>query len=214
MANAKQKKQAKHQFIDKNPVEAFKDLGAGVVNSFMSDVGKGMASDLWDQMLGTDRFSQKETSGDLTEGEELQLSRVEGQKEAPQLNIEPGIDYRREVIHGETRIAQENTRELEIKIQEIIIELKKLTTSSKELQVQFKEIAVEQMPVEAGKYHLSFFEWVISQIRKARMRVENSSTWLALFKSKKNQRQYWAMFKKHGTTFGLSNERVVATQTG
>lgn len=212
MTNPKSKKQK--QFIDKNPVEAFKDLGAGVVNSFKSDVGKGMVSNLWDQLLGADQFSQKETSGVLTEGEELQLSRVEGQKETPQLNIEAGIDYRREVIHGETKITQENTQELEVKIQEIIIELKKLTASSKELQVQFKEIAVEQMPVEAGKYHLNFFEWVMSQIRKARMKVEDSSAWLAVFKSKKNQRQYWAMFKKHGTSFGLSNERVVATQTG
>src|SRR3989344_5698474 len=72
----------------------------------------------------------------------------------------------------------------------------------------------EQQIVNPGKYHVSFFEWVLLLVRQARMKVEDSSAWLGAFKSKKAKKQYWSMFKKHGTTFGLSNERVVSTQTG
>lgn len=211
----------KKQYINDNAVESFKGMGKAFVNSLVSDVGKGIAADAgkqWEQLLGINKKGNREASGDLLEGEELNLSllstkHVPEEKEA-KLDITPGIDYRRELLHGYRKIAKENTQEISKKIQEIIVELKRLTISSKELQIEFKEVATEQRVVNPGKYHASFFEWVLSAIRLARMKVEDSSAWLAVSKSKKAKREYWAMFKKHGTTFGLSNERVVATQTG
>ena len=95
-----------------------------------------------------------------------------------------------------------------------MIEIKKLADSSKELQMQFKEVAVEQHAVTPGKYHKSFFSWLLSIIRNARMKVEDSGAWLAAMHSKKKSREYGAMAKKHGTTFTLNNERNVATQVG
>ena len=92
-----------------------------------------------------------------------------------------------------------------------------LAASSKELEIQFKDVVVEQRIVKPGKYHQSFFEWMLIIVKTARMRVEDAGTWLSVMHGKKNKRHsqnYWQMFKKHGTTFGLSNERVVATQTG
>ena len=77
-----------------------------------------------------------------------------------------------------------------------------------------KEVAVEQHAVTPGKYHKSFFSWLLSIIRNARMKVEDSGAWLAAMHSKKKSREYGAMAKKHGTTFTLNNERNVATQVG
>lgn len=208
MTDNKTKKQHK-QYIDKNPIEAVKDLTGGVASTFVNDVLKESTSDLWNQILGAKKNEKKDNSGDLREGEEIDFSNA--QKETL---VEAGIDYRREIVHAQARITGENNREIEVKVHEIIIELKQLVAQSKELQAQFKEIAIEQMPVKPGDYHLSFFSFVVLEIRKARMKIENSASWLALFKSKKNKKQYWSMFKKHGTTFGLSNERVLATQTG
>ena len=203
MTDKKVKKQAK-QYIDINPVEAIRDIGSGVAGS-LADAAKGTFRGGLDQILG---FPNK-TSGDLQEGEELNLGETK-----KQIYIEPALDYRREILHSEERIRQEDSRIIEVQIREIIVELKKLTGASKELQVQFKEVAVEQLPENPGKYHMAFFEWLLSTIKLARMRVEESANWLSMFSSKKKKRKYWNMFKKHGTTFGLSNERVVATQTG
>lgn len=194
-------KQVTHQ----NPLEALKDF---------SDEFKDSAID---QFFGTGSYEQKEKQkpqGDLAPGEEISFSRESGQEETPKLDIDPGIDYRREIVHAEKRIQQENTQELSVKIQEIIIELKQLMNVSEELKVEFKQIATEQKIVNPGKYHVSFFEWVLLIVKQARMKVEDSQAWMAAFKSKKAKKQYWSMFKKHGTTFGLSNERVVSTQTG
>lgn len=204
----------KKQYINDNAVESFKGIGKAFVNSLATDVGKSIATDAgkqWEQFLGINKKGNREASGDLIEGEELNLALEEKETK---LDIQPGIDYRRELLHGYRKITQENTQEISKKIQEIIVELKRLTISSKELQIEFKEVAIEQRAVNPGKYHASFFEWVLSAIKLARMKVEDSGAWLSVSKSKKAKREYWAMFKKHGTTFGLSNERVVATQTG
>ena len=200
----------KQQYINNNTVETYRNIPRSIAYSLKTDVAKGIASDALGQLgiRSNEQNRQQEVSGDLVEGQEITL------KESPALRIEPGNNYHREIIHGHRKIIQENTQVLSRKIEEIIIELKRLIVASEELQLEFKEVAIEQRVVNPGKYHLSFFEWILSAIRLARMKIEDSSSWLTAFHSKKAKKQYWQMFKKHGTTFGLSNERVVATQTG
>ncbi|MCL6096574.1 MAG: DUF5660 domain-containing protein [Patescibacteria group bacterium] len=229
MAQRKFKSQAN---IDQNPIEAVRDtfmsLGSSVKDSVKDDVVKGVVGDIleqtlsWDKMLGTDvaERGKGETSGDLVQGQEISLNKkrsdqkTEKPHEERKPHIEAGWDYAGEIIRSEQRFAQAENRELSAKVSEIIIELKKLAKSSKELEVTFREITVEQKPVNPGKYHLNFFTWMLATIRSARMRVEDSKNWASLFASKKTKREYWGLFKKHGTSFGLSGERVVATQTG
>ena len=45
-------------------------------------------------------------------------------------------------------------------------------------------------------------------------KVEDSGAWLGKVQGKGAKKGYWGMFKQHGTTFGLSGERSVATQVG
>lgn len=210
----------KQQYINQNTIESQR-TGSGIVQQ-VSNTLKNINSDMWSQLLGTmvsERGGHQELSGDLVEGKEVTLGNIAkkqkaNEEKAPALNIEPGIDYRKEILYGERKIANSQTQEIATKIQEIIIELKRLTATSRVLQVEFKEVATEQRITKPGKYHQTFFEWMLSVIRQARIKVEDSGAWLAVAKSKQQKRQYWAMFKKHGTSFGLSNERIVATQTG
>lgn len=215
MTTQTKKKQAK-QYFDQSPIEAFRDLGGGVAKSVASDFVQDSASTLWGQMLGVGEYgarSRAKVGGELAEGEELDLQALKQNSEKTQ-EIEAGIDYRREILRGSERSTHIASKETESQIQEILVAIKQLASSTKTLSVQFKEVVVEQRIENVGKYHVTFFEWVLTTLRVAKMRVEESSSWLAVFKSKKKQQQYWGMFKKHGTTFGLSNERVVSTQTG
>lgn len=198
------------QYINQN--EVVRDLPGAVAKSLKDDLAEGVVSGLWNQMLGVEvdkKGKKTPNSGDLKPGEELNL-----QKRAEFQRAEPGIDYAREIIQGERKIRASESHEIKFRIQEIQVELKKLTKTSRELEIEFKDIALETMPVNPGKFHLNFFEWVLSQIRRARMRIEDSAHWVTTMRSKKSQRQYWNLFKKHGTSFGLSGERIVATQTG
>lgn len=215
-SNKKIKTQTKQHF-DQNPVEAF-TRSTGNTPSQGKDAISGEANDLWKQILGERPAKQhKKKHGELMVGEELDLRVVSQNENHANLEITPGIDYRREIVHGSERINHLQNSSLEQQIENILVELKQLTAASKELEIEFKNVVVEQRIVKAGKYHQSFLEWVVVIIRAARMRIEDASIWLATIKGKKNKKQsqnYWQMFKKHGTTFGLSNERVVATQTG
>lgn len=214
---AKAQKAQNKTFIDQNPIESFKGIGQAVLDS-TADLGRDAVTDLWAQLLGGEKNSQKdEFAGDLSEGEEIDFKAI-GKKKSTEKSkfndIEPAIDYRREILQKETQVVRENAQVLKVKIEEILAELKKITATSAELAIEFKEITLEQRIEKPGDYHLNFFQWMLSVVKSARMKIEDSRAWLSVMKSKKSKRNYWAMFEKHGTTFGLSNERVVATQTG
>lgn len=125
------------------------------------------------------------------------------------------IDYAREVLEVGEKAGRKHEQTTIQTIQELIGELRRLADSSKVLQMEFASVAVEQTSTKVGEYHVNFFEWMLIVVRAAREKVEDSGAWLSAMKGKNGKKNgYWGMFKKHGTTFGLSNERVVATQTG
>ncbi len=135
---------------------------------------------------------------------------------APQHNKEAAIDYhgqfRKEIIHNREKTSRTEKHEMKRNIEQIKAELTKLVSSSEMLKLEFAEVSVEQT-VNVGTYQLTFFEWMLTVIRAARQKVEDSNAWLQTAKGK-GQKGYWGMFKKHGTTFGLSGERAVATSVG
>jgi len=198
-------------YIEKNPLEQIGQAGDDVIS----------------QLLGHGEYKTDQDlreAGDLIEGEELIFKNfqkknargIEGiediERKLPQ--IEAAIDYSREVIHVGEGVTQRENQEIEVQLKEVMVEIKKLTDSSKELQVQFKEVAVGQHVANPGDYHKSFFSWLLSVVRAARMNIEDSGTWLNAINCKKKMKNYATMAKKHGTSFTLNNERTVATQTG
>jgi hypothetical protein len=214
------------QFENRNILESLKSIATGVAQSGKDLAKSPIDSDNWAQYLGLEEGKEKRkkklmASGAMQEGEEISLAELQENgsetsetKKEKTLDIEAGIDYSREIVKvGERGVIREN-RELEAQLREIMDEIKKLADSSKELQLQFREVAVEQYVATPGKYHKSFFSWLLSIIRLARMKVEDSGAWLAALQSKKKSRGYSAMAKKQGTSFTLNNERNVATQVG
>lgn len=148
-------------------------------------------------------------SAELKEGQEVDLKK----SEKPQV-AEAHMEYFREVKNADVISENREGHQINQQIEKLRIELKKLTSASKLVERAVKDAAAEQAPVKAGKYHLRFFEFVISVVKDATRKLEDAASFGALFTSKKRQRQYWNMYKKHGTTFGLSGERTTATQTG
>jgi len=209
------------QYDIKNPIEQLLSIGGGVAQAG-ADLAKSTINlDNWDEYLGLadneEKKKKHQASGDLLEGQELNLKDLKEENSKvteKKAEIEPGIDYHRETLHAGERATTQENRELDAQLREIAIEIKKLTDSSKELQAQFKDVAIIEHVAKPGKYHKSFFSWMLSMIQIARRKVEDSGAWLKALHSKKKSREYGAMAKKHGTTFSLSNERVVATQVG
>lgn len=135
-------------------------------------------------------------------------------EKAPKRQAEAAINYHREVATNRERASKSELRGMQQNVEQIKAELGKLIASSQVLKMEFASVTVEQSTENVGQYHLNFFEWMLAVIKSARQKVEESQSWVGTMKGKGAKKSYWGMFKKHGTTFGLSGERSVATQVG
>lgn len=118
--------------------------------------------------------------------------------------------FSRTVKEEERKIYQETNVILQ-KLKEQVTVLEK---SNKGLVSEMAKIKVEQVPQKSGIYYIRFLEWMLVMVRQMRMKVDEGKAWLDTFTRRKKKVGYWKMYKKHGTTFGLSQERSLSTQTG
>ncbi len=198
------KKKKKSLVLD-NPIEAVRNLADDFTSTARDDLVGGITDSAFQQIFGSNK-----ASGDISLNEEITI-----QNQNENIQIQESLAFQRQRDSLEKNIfSYKDETELKQQIEQLLKEIKLLINSTNNISAEVAAIAVENSPVNPGKYHINFFEMLIKMIRSLRERVDESQTWLNVFSSKKQQKQYWSMFKKHGTTFGLSNERVVATQTG
>lgn len=213
--------------IIKNPLEHVGDMGdstgiiKGVGDSLVKDLGIGSGKDFL-SFLGMDTSSDKKGSHEPVNAESdgsidivnFKAQALENKAKKTESRIEAAIDYHRDILRSGEQLSKQEIQSMSSQVQQIKMELQSLVASSKMLQMEFAQITMEQPTANVGKYHTNFFEWVVNMIRDARKKVEDASSWINAAKGKGNKKSYWGMFKKHGTSFGLSNERAVSTQVG
>lgn len=197
MTQSSQKKKQIHYKND-NVLEALGSVPAGVGKAAVSEVTR-IGGDIFTSLLGS---AQK--SGELQPNQAIEF----GDQPKEQVVIQP---IQHEVIPrpDADKIEMETRQQLEA----IRQELKALIASLKNLH-QEVQTAVSQEVVNPGVYHINFFEQLKTFIKVLRQQIEDSRVWLSAFTTRKKKLGYWGMFKKHGTTFGLSNERSLATAAG
>lgn len=205
--------------VEKNEAETQEKI---VSFSQAMDAGEDNAiTDLWNEMVGgygkkiaeqVSLLGSSEVS--MEEGMSFDLSQTSEKAEEPQAVTEAFREYVRDVKNADIAPEKQKDAHIERKVEEIRIELKQLMKESKQLEATFKSIQVEQKIVNAGTYHENLFDVIRGLIKIARAKVQEGISWAGTAKGKKQQKEYWNMFQKHGTTFGMSHERTVATQTG
>ncbi len=224
MASTKLTSLLKQQIAaNNNHIETGKPRVSDIPKEFVREVKQSataMSDEFFNQLLGLEIPSStpsKQSEVEMKPGQEFTLKpkQKESNRSERKAAIAPAINYHEQIARSSERFNKKEINEIQLQIQQIMDELKRLVDSShKIMQFQYAEISVQKAPATVGKYHINFFSWMLSVISEARRRVEDSGAWLAAMRSKKGKRDYWSMFKKHGTSFGMSNERVVATQTG
>ncbi len=184
-----------------NPIETLKDVGATVAQP---------AKDIFNNAL--EQIGLKPQRKPLSG--EINLTK-EAQKEVPMdrkvAQLHSVHQHEKEVFSVENRATQQQIQKL---LQELQGEIKRLQAQTAEITHEVKNITVESLPSGTGLYHVNFFEWVIRTLKDLRQRVNESRQWLAASSNKKQQKGYWAMFKKHGTSFAMSEERAIASANG
>lgn len=209
-------KKAKNYIVD--PIEKkISGVGDKIANYTIDETKTSMRA-LWKQLLGGEDASTTLSQGTMLAGKEISFKQG-GDREKIAREARPAVraayNYTDEILKTGEKGKRES-REIIYKLNGIIDEIKRLATASTVLEKEITE-ATGQTIVNPGKYHLNFFEWLLIEIRQARIQVEDASSWAATLGSKHGKRQksgYWNKYKEQGTKFGLSGERSVSTQTG
>lgn len=185
--------------LNDNVIESLRGVGDSVGKTVVKDViGKIATDTLTTIFTGTPR------SGELRPNQPINLSHE--QERAPQATHARQEFVRPAPIHEDQAV-------LKKQIEAVRSELKMLAISVKQLSNEMSR-AINDIPVNPGIYHLNFMDRLRSVLRVLRENIEHSSAWLSLTTSRKQKKGYWGMYKKHGTTFGLSSERSVSTNAG
>ncbi len=196
-ANTTQKKQT--NFTNNSILESFRDLGTGVGKSVAKDVVGKVASDALSSLFGSP------LGGDIKRAQPMVESYPERQPFRPPRRV-PEVYKPIAIVYREEAGMKE-------KLESVRMELKNLAVSIKKFNSQV-ERAIDDIPAHPGIYHLNFLERLRGVIMAIRENIEDSNSWLSLWTTRKQKRKYWGMYKKHGTSFGLSSERNVSTQAG
>lgn len=189
----------KPAYTNNSILESLRDLGSGVGKSVAKDVVGGIASDAITSLFG------RPTGGDLKPQQPIEVGTRE---RAPY-----PFPFRKPEVYQPIRPVLREETGIKQKLEAVRMELKTLAASVKKFNSQI-ERAIEDIPAHPGVYHVNFLQRLRGVIMDLRQNIEDSGSWLALWTSRKKKKQYWGMYKKHGTSFGLSSERNVATQAG
>jgi len=212
--NTQPKKTVNKNQTNDSLIEQLRDVGRGVAQNVTQDLFSGVASDALSSLFG----SPAPKGGDMQPGEEVNFNQTPSPQEAPWQPPEfpfrrPQREaYRSPFSNEQLALIQQKEAEVSHKIEEIRMELKALIAVLRSVDNQVRQ-AVNEETVDPGIYHLNLdrLKTILKLMRKS---LADSSSWLAIMRSRKKEKRYWNQYKKKGTTFGLSNERVVSTQVG
>ena len=108
---------------------------------------------------------------------------------------------------------QSAKKEIEAIKQEILKIIK--TTNGISAEILSAEQSAMGNTVEAGTYHINFFQRIRRLLAIAKKNLAESAHWLEQFNNRKKAKGvYWQNVKKSGAKYQLSSERSVVTQTG
>ncbi len=189
----------KTNYTNDSIVESLRTIGSGLGRTVTQDVlGKG-GSDALQSIFGT-----LPKAGEMRPNQEVPLrpKRYERPMRAP---YRPEIDIK--------KLSDVDSIQVKQQLDAVRMELKALSSAIKIFNQDIQK-AVNEIPVNPGVYHVNFMERLRSVLKILREQIEDSRSWLALSTGRKKKQQYWGKYKKHGTQFGLSSERTLATQAG
>lgn len=184
MVAVKSQKQNNNYRSNNNPLETARDVdGSSILNSTI-DVAQDIVGGFFGQKKSKENFFSKSTEKVKFVHEKTQL-----------------------ILYSKEQIVTQK------KVNELLDALKSLSKASSSLSIETQSILVTDKIVNPGVYHVNFLEFLIKIIKDATKKINESRFWLEAVKSKKKKRSYWSMFGKHGSSFSLSGERTVSTQT-
>lgn len=190
--------------LTKQTFETLQDIGGSTVSSLAKDLGQGIGSEFFKQLLGT---RERKASGSLTPGESISMESVISGKHEQEKNLRVQLSRERQMRIDERKISEKKQNELKVQLSALTSEVGKLAQSTQGLS-QEVQVAAMSAPVEPGVYHVIFFEKLLEFLKSFRQKIDNASYWLGSYnkRASKKSHQFWGQVKVGGGKRLLSAE--------
>lgn len=192
-------------------VEQIKGIGSSIGSSLKTDVVKGTANTIFDQLLGASK------SGQVPDAKAPDFDFASYMENRDKQIAEEAKKQERVVQthrHGQEKVLFSFADEkLSKEINEIRSELALLVKTMGQVEKQVENAMVENV-VDGGVYHLNFFKNLKTWIKFMRKSMEDASAWLQMSSGRKSKGYYWSQVGKSGTKYSMSSERNVQMGAG
>ncbi|MFZ5933080.1 MAG: DUF5660 family protein [Patescibacteria group bacterium] len=206
-----QKQKAQKLTRQQNVLESLKDVGAATTKILKSDLLTETSQDLMRELLGT-RIEKKYT-GELAAGEAVEISEVFSGKRQETEKLRAQLALERRLKEEEKRRIEEKGNELKLQLQALMSEVYQLAKTTQGLGEQV-EVATMQAPANPGVYHVIFFEKLLEFVRSFRKKIEDAVIWLQASNRRAEKKNFWSIYKKHGSKFLLSPDHYLQRSAG
>lgn len=196
-------------------VEQIRSIGTSVTNSLKTDVVKGAAQGIYDQLIGSSQSGQSPTKqeNNLDLEKWIQEREQAAAAEADQNARGEERAHAQQVKSQEKVLFSFADESLKQEINEVRQELAMLIKSMGQVQTQI-EAAVMQNIVDPGLYHKNFFANLKAWLYEMQKSLDDASLWLSSANSRKAKGYFWQQTGKSGTKYSMSQERQSAMSVG
>ena len=206
-----QKKKIRDLRTKQNVLESLKDLGIGA-GSQTGDFLKNTSEDFFRELMGFPTPKIKR-SGEIAVGESLQMSEIMSGKEEENQHLKAQISLERQLSADEKRVSRDKTNELKVQLQALMQEVQKVAASTQNL-AEVTQVTMMTAPIEPGVYHITFFQSVLEFLTSFRKKIDYTAAWLQSSNKRAEKKNYWAMYKKKGSSFLLSPDHYLLISAG
>lgn len=190
--------------LTKQTFETLQNIGSSTVSSLAKDLGQGIGSEFFKQLLGT---RERRVNGSLTPGESVSMEAVMSGRFEEEKKLKLQLAQERQMRINEHRISEKKQGELKVQLSALTSEVGKLAQATQGLS-QEVQVAAMSAPVEPGVYHVIFFEKLLEFLQSFRKKIDNASYWLGSYnkRASKKSHQFWGQVKVGGGKRLLSAE--------
>ena len=205
------KKKARLNITRQNVLESLKDLGGSVIDQ-TGDLVENTSEDFIKELLGITPKNTKK-SGDIAAGESVEINQVLSGKKEENQKLRAKLSLEKNLADDERRISQQKTNQLRVELQALITEVAKVSSSVESLAEE-TQAATFQAPAEPGVYHVIFFQKILEFLRSFRRKIDDATVWLESCNKRAQKKNFWAMYKKKGSSFLLSPDHYSQRSAG
>ena len=213
MKNSNDQKSKKNRLKEnKNVLETINSLGSQAIDTIKNEA-KATSDEFFSQLLGQQKILNQNRSGELPNGQSLQMNEILSGKTEQKQKFEEQIFFEKQLFNTERQETSKRLQELRMRLQVIQAEAVRMVASTQKLTEEIK-VAVMQGTVSASEYQINFFESIIKMVSDFRKKIDSAVTWLQGSSKRAQKKNFWSQYKKKGAGFLLSGESYSQRSAG